>query len=187
MSWRSSTADPAQARALAEELGGSATALDPGEPLGGDVIVFAVYYPAIKDAVREYADRLAGKVVVDITNPVDTETWDDLDHAGRNVLRRGGGRARPERNPRRESVQHHVRSYARRGRGRRTAARRPDRRRRRRREAEGRTARLRGRTASARRRPAAPGTATRAAWLPAHRESKQPLDLGFGSTIKLNS
>jgi predicted dinucleotide-binding enzyme len=70
--------DAGQARALAEELGGSAAALDPGEPLGGDVVVFAVYYPAIKDAVREYADRLAGKVVVDITNPVETETWDDL-------------------------------------------------------------------------------------------------------------
>jgi predicted dinucleotide-binding enzyme len=70
--------DPGQARALADELGGSATALDQGQSIGGDVVVFAVYYPAIKDAVREYSDMLAGKVVVDITNPVDTETWDDL-------------------------------------------------------------------------------------------------------------
>jgi predicted dinucleotide-binding enzyme len=70
--------DAEQARALAEELGGSATALRPDDPFGGDVVVFALYYPGIKDAVREYADRLAGKVVIDITNPVDTETWDDL-------------------------------------------------------------------------------------------------------------
>ncbi len=70
--------DAGEAQALAEELGGSTTALGPTDPLGGDVVVFAVYYPGIKDAVREYADRLAGKVVVDITNPVDTETWDDL-------------------------------------------------------------------------------------------------------------
>jgi len=42
------------------------------------VIVFAVYYPGIKDAVRQYADQLAGKAVVDITNPVDTQTWDGL-------------------------------------------------------------------------------------------------------------
>ena len=70
--------DPAEAHKLAEELGRSATALDPGAPLGGEVVVFAVYYPGIKDAVREYADHLAGKVVVDITNPVDTETWDRL-------------------------------------------------------------------------------------------------------------
>ena len=70
--------DPAEARRLAEELGGSATALEPGASFGGDIVVLAVYYPAIKDAVREYADELAGKVVVDITNPVNTETWDSL-------------------------------------------------------------------------------------------------------------
>jgi 8-hydroxy-5-deazaflavin:NADPH oxidoreductase len=70
--------DAEQARTLAEELGGSATALGPNDPLGGDVVVFAVYYPGIKDAVREYADRVAGKVVVDITNPVDAETLDGL-------------------------------------------------------------------------------------------------------------
>jgi len=70
--------DPQQARLLAEELGGSAVAVGLDDPLGGDVVVFALYYPGIKDAVREYSDRLAGKVVVDITNPVNTETWDDL-------------------------------------------------------------------------------------------------------------
>jgi predicted dinucleotide-binding enzyme len=70
--------DPAEAQALADELGGSATALEPGAAFGGEVVVFAVYYPAIKDAAREYGDQLAGKVVVDITNPVNTETWDDL-------------------------------------------------------------------------------------------------------------
>jgi predicted dinucleotide-binding enzyme len=70
--------DPADAQQLAEDLGGSAAALDPGSPFGGEVVVFAVYYPGIKDAVRQYADQLAGKVVVDITNPVDTQTWDRL-------------------------------------------------------------------------------------------------------------
>lgn len=61
--------DPADAQRLAEDLGGSAAALDPGAPFGGEVVVFAVYYPGIKDAVRQYADQLAGKAVVDITNP----------------------------------------------------------------------------------------------------------------------
>ena len=70
--------DPGHARKLAEELGGSATAIEAGAPFGGEVVVFAVYYPGIKDAVRQYADQLAGKVVVDITNPVDTQTWDSL-------------------------------------------------------------------------------------------------------------
>jgi predicted dinucleotide-binding enzyme len=70
--------DPAEAQALAEDLGGFATALDPGAPFGGEVVVFAVYYPGIKDAVRQYAEQLAGKVVADITNPVNTQTWDSL-------------------------------------------------------------------------------------------------------------
>ena len=70
--------DPTEAQRLAEELGGSATALEPDAPFGGEVVVFAVYYPGIKDAARQYADRLAGKVVVDITNPLDTTTWDSL-------------------------------------------------------------------------------------------------------------
>jgi 8-hydroxy-5-deazaflavin:NADPH oxidoreductase len=70
--------DPAEAQQLAKDLGDSATALDPGAPFGGEVVVFAVYYPGIKDAVQQYADQLAGKVVVDITNPVDTQTWDKL-------------------------------------------------------------------------------------------------------------
>src|SRR5215213_9152473 len=70
--------DPGHARSLAEDLGGSAAALEAGDPFGGEVVVFAVYYPGIKDAVGQYADQLAGKVVVDITNPVDTQTWDRL-------------------------------------------------------------------------------------------------------------
>jgi hypothetical protein len=70
--------DPADAGSLAGELGGSATALDPGASFGGDVVVFAVYYPGIKDAVQQYGEQIAGKVVVDITNPVDTNTWDRL-------------------------------------------------------------------------------------------------------------
>jgi NADPH-dependent F420 reductase len=70
--------DAADARTLADELGDSATALEPGADFGGEIVVLALYYPGIKDAVREYADQLAGKVVVDITNPVNTETWDRL-------------------------------------------------------------------------------------------------------------
>jgi 8-hydroxy-5-deazaflavin:NADPH oxidoreductase len=70
--------DPAEAQRLAQELGEGATALDADARFGGEVVVFAVYYPGIKDAVQQYGDRLAGKVVVDITNPVDTNTWDRL-------------------------------------------------------------------------------------------------------------
>ena len=70
--------DQAKAQKLAQELGPAATALEPGARFGGEIVVLAVYYPAIKDAVRQYGDQLAGEVVVDITNPVNTETWDGL-------------------------------------------------------------------------------------------------------------
>jgi ketopantoate reductase len=55
--------DPADAQRLAEDLGGSASALDPEVPFGGEVVVFAVYYPGIKEAVRQYADQLAHTAV----------------------------------------------------------------------------------------------------------------------------
>lgn len=44
----------------------------------GDVVVLAVPYPALATIVEQYADQLAGKVVVDITNPLDFSTFDAL-------------------------------------------------------------------------------------------------------------
>jgi 8-hydroxy-5-deazaflavin:NADPH oxidoreductase len=70
--------DPAEAQKLADELGGSAAALDSPSAISGEIVVLALYYPGIKDAAQQYADDLDGKIVVDITNPVDTETWDRL-------------------------------------------------------------------------------------------------------------
>jgi predicted dinucleotide-binding enzyme len=49
--------DPAEARALADQLGGSASVLEPSAAFGGEIVVFAVYYPEIKEAVEQYADR----------------------------------------------------------------------------------------------------------------------------------
>ena len=44
----------------------------------GDVVVLAVPYGAIKDVIAQRGEQLAGKVVVDITNPLDFETFDSL-------------------------------------------------------------------------------------------------------------
>lgn len=51
---------------------------DTGAKLQGDVVILAVLYPAIADIVASYGDQLAGKVVVDITNPLNFETFDEL-------------------------------------------------------------------------------------------------------------
>ena len=46
--------------------------------VNGDVVVLAVPYPALKDIVAQYGEQLAGKVIVDITNPLNFETFDSL-------------------------------------------------------------------------------------------------------------
>jgi 8-hydroxy-5-deazaflavin:NADPH oxidoreductase len=70
--------DPQESAALAAELGGSATSGAIGDSLTGDVVVLAVPYPAAAPLVEQYGDQLAGKVVVDITNPINVETFDGL-------------------------------------------------------------------------------------------------------------
>ena len=69
--------DTQSAEAVAADLGGSVETAVSGEPIEGDVVVLAVYYPDARAAVEQYRDQLAGKVVVDITNPVN-ETFDAL-------------------------------------------------------------------------------------------------------------
>ena len=51
---------------------------DPPGPVNGDIVVLAVPHPALKDILEDYGDKLAGKIVVDVTNPVDFETFDSL-------------------------------------------------------------------------------------------------------------
>ena len=65
--------DPADAQALARELGPAATASD---AVSGDVVVLALPYEAIPRAVEQYRDGLAGKIVVDIANPAEWSTMD---------------------------------------------------------------------------------------------------------------
>jgi 8-hydroxy-5-deazaflavin:NADPH oxidoreductase len=75
--------DPEEAGRLAEELRGAAEggatveAAGPGAELRGEVVILAVYYPGSLEIVRDLGDRLAGKVVVDIANPL-KQTFDGL-------------------------------------------------------------------------------------------------------------
>jgi predicted dinucleotide-binding enzyme len=66
-----------EAIAALEGSGGAPTAAIDGDPIGGDVVVLAVYYPDARAAVEQHAEQLGGKVVVDITNPVN-DTVDAL-------------------------------------------------------------------------------------------------------------
>ena len=75
--------DPEEAEQLAEELrsaadgGATVEAAGPGAELHGEVVIIAVYYPGALETVRELSDRLTGKVVVDISNPLN-QTFDGL-------------------------------------------------------------------------------------------------------------
>jgi predicted dinucleotide-binding enzyme len=48
------------------------------KPITGEIVMLAVPYPAVAGIVAARAEQLAGKVVVDITNPLNFETFDSL-------------------------------------------------------------------------------------------------------------
>jgi len=54
------------------------TSSDTGKPVTGEVVVLAVPYPKVAEVIAQRGDQLAGKIVVDITNPLDFATFDDL-------------------------------------------------------------------------------------------------------------
>lgn len=64
------------------EKGGNTVQLlgskDTDQIVTGDIVVLAVPYPAIKEVLAQRADQLTGRVVADITNPVNFETFDSL-------------------------------------------------------------------------------------------------------------
>ena len=69
--------DSARAAALADEVG-KATSGELGDPITGDIVILALYYDVAKSVIEQYGNALDGKVVVDISNPVDTATFAGL-------------------------------------------------------------------------------------------------------------
>lgn len=51
---------------------------DEGATVTGDIVVLAVPYPALAQIAATHGAQLAGKTVVDITNPLDFSTFDAL-------------------------------------------------------------------------------------------------------------
>lgn len=75
--------DNAEAQKLATELsqaakaGGTVNAAEMGSPIMSDAVVLAVYYNSVNSVVAQYRNQLAGKILIDITNPLNA-TFDDL-------------------------------------------------------------------------------------------------------------
>ena len=70
--------EPQKAKTVAEELSADVRPGTVGDPITGDVVVLAVWYPAVADVLARYGDQLDGKVVIDITNPIDPEAFEPL-------------------------------------------------------------------------------------------------------------
>jgi 8-hydroxy-5-deazaflavin:NADPH oxidoreductase len=62
--------DQSKAADLAKDLGGSTTAGEFGAVPAGDIVIVALGYANVVPVVTQYGDALAGKVIVDICNPV---------------------------------------------------------------------------------------------------------------------
>ncbi len=65
--------DAAKARALAEQVGAGATTGTFGAAPVGDIVILAVPYSAVLDVVKQYGEKLAGKLIIDITNPIKSD------------------------------------------------------------------------------------------------------------------
>ena len=59
----------AKAQALAEQIGKGATVGTYGAAPAGEIVIVAVLYAGAVDVVAHYGDALAGKILIDITNP----------------------------------------------------------------------------------------------------------------------
>jgi predicted dinucleotide-binding enzyme len=183
--------DPAEAEGLAEELsaaasdGGSATGAGPDDELRGKTVFLAMYYPGVKDAVAQYGERLAGRVVVDITNPVDASTFDSPATPAETSAAEEIAELVPPGTPVVKAFNTTFAGTLRRGRGRRAAARRPDR---------GDDAEAKSKVAtlaeSAGTRAVDVGPLRRARQLESlgflHTNMQEALGTGFGSTVKLH-
>ncbi|NYI78570.1 NADPH-dependent F420 reductase [Nocardioides panzhihuensis] len=72
--------DQSKAEALADALGGGTTTGKWGAVPAGDIVITAMLYAGVVSTIAEYGDALAGKIIVDISNPFNA-TFDGLAHS----------------------------------------------------------------------------------------------------------
>jgi predicted dinucleotide-binding enzyme len=86
--------DQAKADELAKALGGGVTTGEWGAVPAGDIVIAALLYNSVVPVVAEYGDTLAGKVIVDISNPFNA-TFDGLAHTGQTSIAREVAKVAP--------------------------------------------------------------------------------------------
>jgi 8-hydroxy-5-deazaflavin:NADPH oxidoreductase len=75
----------AKAQALRDQIGNGATVGSFGAKPAGDIVIVAVLYAGAVEVVAHYGDALAGKVLVDITNPFNADATGVVTSAGNSV------------------------------------------------------------------------------------------------------
>ena len=65
--------DQSKAADLAKDLGGSVTTGEFGAVPAGDIVITALRYADVVPVVTQYGDALAGKVIIEISNPFNAE------------------------------------------------------------------------------------------------------------------
>ncbi|MFG2454729.1 NADPH-dependent F420 reductase [Streptomyces sp. NPDC048512] len=83
-----------KATELAKTLGGDTTTGEWGTAPAGDIVIVALLYDGVVPAVVQYGDALAGKVIVDISNPFNA-TFDGLAHREETSIAREVAKAAP--------------------------------------------------------------------------------------------
>ena len=86
--------DQAKAADLAKALGGGATTGEWGTAPAGDIVIVALLYDGVVPVVAQYGDALAGKIIVDISNPFNS-TFDGLAHREETSIAQEAAKAAP--------------------------------------------------------------------------------------------
>jgi predicted dinucleotide-binding enzyme len=77
--------DTAKAQALADQIGNGATVGTYGTAPAGEIVIVAVLHASAVDVVAHYGEALAGKILVDITNPFNADADGLMTTAGNSV------------------------------------------------------------------------------------------------------
>jgi 8-hydroxy-5-deazaflavin:NADPH oxidoreductase len=86
--------DQSKAADLAKALGGSTTTGEFGAVPAGDIVIVALLYANVVPVVAQYGNALAGKVIVDISNPFNSAA-DGLAYRGENSIAQEVANAAP--------------------------------------------------------------------------------------------
>jgi predicted dinucleotide-binding enzyme len=77
--------DSAKAQAAADQIGAAATVGEYGAKPAGDIVFVAVLYAGAVQAVAHYGDALAGKILIETTNPFNEDASGVVTNPGNSI------------------------------------------------------------------------------------------------------